>query len=209
MKIAIHAKVAFIILAFVSACSTYSGDSLLGLPGKSSTHKQAMIISRVKADVSAIFDSLGVSEETKTTFENISPKNVIRDSGSLKLTHIINQLLITQGNTNIANATNSIIISTGSVHISHSSNNIVISGSNVDISHDGSTGNGSLVISKGKTKISHAKNNLIYAIKGLEISHASNVKAFNTRNRNTSWGHINNIIVKPLFLEEILHSESR
>jgi hypothetical protein len=193
------ALVAVITLALFSACSTYTGDSLLRLPEQSATYNQTNIISKATNGVSEILDSLGVSKETKNSFEKIVPENVIRDSAPLKLTHIDNQLVVSGAATNIAFATNSIIISTGTLHISHSGNNIVVCGSDIDISHDGSLRNGSLVISKGKTKISHARNTLIYAIKGVEISHPHNVTAFNTRERKTSWGHINNIIVEPLF----------
>jgi len=200
--------VAVFTLALVSACSTYTGDSLLRLSEQPSNYNQNRIISKAKDGVTDILDSLGVSDETKTSFAKIAPKNIIRDSEPLKLTHIDNQLVVAGGDTNIAFATNSIIISTGALHISRSGNNIVVCGSDVDISHDGSLGNGSLVISKGKTKIGHAKNTLIYAINGVEISHARNVRAFNTRERKTSWGHINNNLVKPLFHEETAPNKS-
>lgn len=189
-------------LASVSACTTYSGDSLLKLPEQSNADDQNRILSKTKSDVSDIIDSLGISEEAKNALGNISPKSVIRDSEPFKSTRVDNLLVVAGADANIAFATNSIIISIGALHISHSSNNVVVCGGNVDISHDGSLGNGSLVISKGKVKISHAGNSLIYAINGVEISHAHNVRAFNTRERKTSWGHINNNLVKLLFHEE-------
>lgn len=155
-----------------------------------------------------MLDRLGISEAEKTALDTISPRSVIRDSETLKLIRVHNQLVVAGANTNIAFATNSIIISTGALHISHSGNNIVVCGSDVDISHDGTLGNGSLVLSKGEVTISHAGNTLIYALKGVEISHARNVRAFNTRERKTSWGHINNDLVKPLFREETVPNKS-
>lgn len=202
MNIAFRNIAVVFTLALVCACTTYTGDSLLRLPEQSSAYDQSRIISKAKGGVSDILDSLGITEKEKTSLEKIALKSVVRDSESLKLTHVDNQLVVAGADTNIAFATNSIIISVGALHISHSSNNIVICGGDVDISHDGSLGNGSLVVSKGKTKISHAGNTLIYAINGVEISHARNVRAFNTRERKTSWGHINNSLVKPLFHEE-------
>lgn len=175
---------------------------MLKLPEQSNAYDQSRILSKAKSDVSDIIDSLGISEEAKNSLGSISPKSVIRDSEPLNLTQVDNQLVVAGADTNIAFATNSIIISTDALHISHSSNNVIICGSDVDISHDGSLGNGSLVITKGKVKISHAGNSLIYAINGVEISHAHNVRAFNTRERKTSWGHINNNLVKLLFHEE-------
>jgi len=203
-----RAILAIFTLALVSACATYTGDNLLKIPEEPSTSNQNRTISKAKEGVSEILDSLGVPEEKKTSFEKIALKDVIRDNEPLKLTRIDNQLVVARAKTDISYATNSIIISTGALHISHSGNNIIVCGNDVDISHDGSLGNGSLVISKGKTKISHAGNTLIYAIKGVEISHANHVRAFNTRERKTSWGHINNIIVKPLFQEETAPNES-
>jgi hypothetical protein len=202
MSLVSRAMAAAFTLTLVSACSTYTGDNLLRLPAQSSTHDQDRIISKAKDGVSDILDSLGVSEEKKGSLQKISPKNVIRDSGSLELTHIDNLLVVGGADANIAFAKNSIIISMGALHISHSSNNIVVCGGDVVISHDGSSGSGSLVISKGKTKITHAGDTLIYAVNGVEISHARSAKAFNTGKRKTSWGHINNIIVEPLFREE-------
>ena len=172
------------------------------LPERTSACDQNEIISKAKSGVSDILDKLGVSAEKKASIEKITPKDIIHDSEPLTLTRVDNQLVVSGANTNISFATNSIIISTGTLHISHSGNNIIVCSSDVDISHDGSIGNGSLVVSKGKTRISHAGNTLIYAINGVVISHAYNVKAFNTRERKTSWGHINNIIVEPLFYEE-------
>ena len=198
-----RAILAIFTLALVSACATYTWDNLLKLLEQPSTSNQNRTISKAKEGVSEILDRLGVSEEKKTSFEKIALKDVIRDSEPLKLTRIGNQLVVARAKTDISYATNSIIISIGALHISHSGNNIIECGSDVDISHDGSLGNGSLVISKGKTKISHAEN-----IKGVEISHVNHVKAFNTRERKTSWGHINNIIVKPLFQEETAPNES-
>lgn len=202
MNISFRIIAATFALASVTACTKYSGDSLLNLPEQASVYDQSSIISKAKSDVSDIFDNLGISEEANNSLRNISPKSVIRDSEPLKLTQVDNQLVVVGADTNIAFATNSIIISTGAVHIAHSSNSVVVCGSDVDISHDGSLGNGSLVISKGKAKISHAENTLIYAINGVEISHANNVRAYNTNERKTSWGHINNNLVKLLFHEE-------
>ena len=196
-------------LALVSGCSTYTGDNLLRLSEQSSTYDNNIAISKAKDGVSDLLDSLGVSEETKTSLEKIVPKSVIRYSKPIKLTHIDYQLVLAGGDTNIAFATNSIIISTGALHISHSDNNIIVCGSDVEISHDGGRlGNGSFVISKGKTKISQARNTHIYAINGIKISHARNVKSFNARERKTSWGHINEAIVEPLFQEETAPNKS-
>jgi hypothetical protein len=208
MNIAFRALAVAFAWALVSACTTYTGDSLLRLPEQTSTYNQSRTISKAKNGVSEILDSLGIPKDAKTPFENIAPSSVIRDSGPLKLNRINNQLVVAGDDTNIAFATNSIIISTGTLHISHSGNNVIVCGGDVDISHDGGLGSGSLVISKGQTKISHAGNTLIYAIKGVEISHAQNVRAFNTRERKTSGGHINNILVKPLFHEETAPSKS-
>lgn len=208
MDILFRGIIVFFTLSIFSACTTYTGDKLLRLPEQSRTDGENKTISNAKGGVSEILDNLGVSKETKTSFEKISPKSLIHDSEPLKLNLVDKKLVVTGADTNIAFANNSIIISTGYLHISHSGNNIVICGSDVDISHDGSLGNGSLVISKGKIKISHATNTLVYAIKGVEISHALNVCAFNTPMRKTSWGHINNILVKPLFHEETAPNKS-
>ncbi|WP_051148507.1 hypothetical protein [Desulfospira joergensenii] len=199
---------AILVLAVLSACSTYTGDNLLKFPEQRSSYDQSKIISKAKRGVSDILDRFGVPEERKTVFDKITPKEIIHDSEPLTMTRVDHQLVVAGASTNISFATDSIIISTGILHISHSSNNIIVCGSDVYISHDGSMGKGSLVISKGKSKISHAGNTLIYAINGVVISHAHNVKAFNTRERKTSWGHINNIIVAPLFQEETAPGKS-
>jgi len=191
------------VLVSAAACTTYPGDRLLRLPEQSSTRDESRIISKAKGGVTHILDRLAIPEETKASLEKIAPKSVIRETKPLELTSVDSQLVVAGANLRIAFATNSIIIATGAVHISHSGNNVVVCSNDVDISHDGSLGNGSLVISKGKTTISHAGNTLIYAIRGAAISHAHNVKAFNTDERITSWGHINNVLVKPLFEEEV------
>ena len=223
MKITFRALAVAFTFTSVSACTTYTGDSLLKLSEQLSTYDQSKIISKAKGGVSNILDSLELSEEAITSLMKISPASVILDSESVKLIRVDNQLVVAGADTNIAFATNSIIISTGALHISHSSNNVIICGDDVDISHDGSLGSGnlgsaqlgsgsqsigSLVISKGKTKISHARNTLIYAIKGVKISHARNVQAFNTSERKTSSGYINNILVKPLFHKETAPNKS-
>ncbi len=207
MKYTFWAAVVILSLALVSACSTFSGDRLLKLPEQTITYNQDSIILKAKNGVSAILDSFGVPEEIKASFENIFLEKVISDSEPLELTHIFNQLVISRADVNISSATDSIIVTTGNVHISHSNNNVVVCGSDIDISHDGNTGKGSLVISKGKIEIGHARSTLIYAIKGVKISFATDVSGFNTLDRKTSWGHINNIIIKPLFQEEIRSSK--
>ena len=191
-----------VVAVSVSACTTYSGDSLLKLTAQPVTYEQQVLIAKAQQGVADILDRLEISQERKAAFEMIAPLSVIRDNEPLTLTRVDNQLVVAGQNTTIAYAANSIIISSGPLHISHSGNNVIVCGGDVDISHDGSIGHGSLVISKGKTEISHAGDSLIYAIEGVEISHARNVHAFNTRERKTSWGHINNILITPLFREE-------
>ncbi len=192
-----------IVVASVSACTTYTGDSLLQLTEQPVTFEEQTTIAKAQRGVADILDRLEISQERRAAFETIAPVSVIRDKESLTLNRVHNQLVVAGQNTRIAHAANSIIISSGPLHISHSSNNVIVCAGDVDISHDGSMGNGSLVISKGKAEISHAGNSLIYAIEGVEISHARNVHAFNTRERKTSWGRIDNILIKPLFREEI------
>ena len=51
--------------------------------------------------MSDILDSLGISEEAKTSLEKIALNGVIRDSEPLKLTHIDNQLVIAGADTNM------------------------------------------------------------------------------------------------------------
>jgi len=196
-----------IVIASVSACTTYTGDNLIKLSEQPVTYKQQRIIAKAQQGVADILDRLEISTKRKAAFETISPLSVIRDNEPLTLTRVDNQLVVAGQNTTIAYAANSIIISSGPLHISHSGNNVIVCGGDVDISHDGSIGHGSLIISKGKTEISHAGNSLIYAIKGVEISHARNVHAFNTRERKTSWGHINNSLIEPLFREEAEFSQ--
>ncbi len=208
MNVTLRVIMVACVFASVTACATYTGDMLLQLPEQSSIYDQSVTISKAKDGVSDVLDSLVISEEEKASLKKISPKSIIRDSEPLKVTHVDNQLLIARMDTNIAFARNSIIISTGALHVSHSSNNIIVCGGDVEISHDGRLGNGSLIISKGKTKIGHAGNTLIYAIKGVEVSHGRNVRAFNTIERKTSWGHVNNILVKPLFKEEAVTNKS-
>lgn len=187
------------VLVLVSGCATYVGDKLLELPETRVRYDQSRVISKARSGVSELLDSLGISDERKASFKKISPRGVVRDDHSLKRSHINSQLIVAGADASFASATNSIIIVAGPLHISHSANNIIICGTDVDISHDGSRGNGSLVVSKGRIKISHAGNSLIYALDGVEISHARNVRAFNTRERKTSWGHIDNVLVDPLF----------
>jgi hypothetical protein len=195
------------LLILVSACTTtYEGDNLLKLPEQPVAHDQTRLISKTRSDVSNMLNALNLPEERKKNFENVSPTVVVHDNQPLDLNQIDDQLIVSRAYANIAFASNSIIISDGALHISHSGNNVIICGGDVDISHDGSEGNGSLVISRGRVKISHARNSLIYALHGVEISHASNVQAFNTHERKTSWGHISNILVKPLFSDEITAS---
>jgi len=196
------------VLASVSACTTYPGDRILQLYDQSNAYDEGKIISTARVGVADILSSLTISEDTKNSLGKIAPIAVIREIKPLDLAFADNQLVVAKGDANISFASNSIIIVNGILNIAHSSNNIIVCGSDVDISHDGSMGEGSLVISKGKTTISHAGNTIIYAIKGTEISHARNVKAFNTSERKTSWGHINNILVKPLFEDEASPSKS-
>lgn len=202
-----------VVLISVSACATYVGDKLLKLPEESVAYDQSRIVAKAKRGVSDMLEILGLPEERKASFKKISPRGVIRDDQPLKLTGVHHQLIIAEADTNIGFATDSIIISGGPLHISHSGNNIVICGRDVDISHDGSLRarrslnsssgkGGSLIISKGKINIGHAGNSLIYALNGVEISNAHNVRAFNTSDREISWGHINNIVVDPLFQKE-------
>lgn len=196
-----------VVVVSVAACTTYTGDSLLQLTEQPVTNEQQRIIAKAQQGVADILDRLEIPDERKAAFETIAPVSVIRDNEPLTLTRVHNQLVIAGQNVTISHATNSIIISSGALHLSHGSNNVIVCGGDVDISHDGSVGHGSLVISKGKTEISHAGNSLIYAIGGVKISHARNVHAFNTRERKTSWGHINNILIKPLFHEETEFSQ--
>lgn len=77
-----------------------------------------------------------------------------------------------------------------------------------DISPDGNFGNGSLVISEGKIKIGHTRERLVYALDEVDISHAGNVRAFNTRDRKASMGHIDTILADPLFKQETVPAKS-
>nr|WP_320050201.1 hypothetical protein [uncultured Desulfuromonas sp.] len=207
MSFVLRTVLVALVITSVSACTTYTGDSLLQLTEQPVTYEQQRTIAKAQQGVADILDRMKIPQERKAVFETISPVGVIRDNEPLTLSRVQNQLVIAGQNVTIAHAINSIIISSGALHISHGGNNAIVCGGDVDISHDGSMGNGSLVISKGKTKISHAGNSLIYAIGGVEISHARNVHAFNTRERKTSWGHINNILIKPLFREETEFSQ--
>jgi hypothetical protein len=46
------------------------------------------------------------------------------------------------------------------------------------------------------------ENTTLYAPGGVKVSHQNNVISYNTDKRETSWGHINNIVVDPLFKKE-------
>ena len=73
MNITFRTIAATFALASVSACTTYSGDSLLRLPEQSNAYDQSRILSKVKGDVSDILDSLGISEEVKISLEKKFP----------------------------------------------------------------------------------------------------------------------------------------
>lgn len=192
------------IFALITGCTTYSGDNALQLTTKLNTFDEAKLLTMAKSDVSEIIASLKLSEKERAKFERISPESVYQRHDVDKILMLDSQLLIANGDTTIPFASHSIIISNGSLQIAHSSNNIVISNGDIDISHDGSQGDGSLILSKGKIHISHAHNSLIYAVKGLEISHARYVRAFNTQHWKTSFGHINNTSIPPLFHDEVV-----
>ena len=176
------------IFALITGCTTYSGDNALQLTTKLNTFDEAKLLTMAKSDVSEIIASLKLSEKERAKFERISPESVYQRHDVDKILMLDSQLLIANG----------------SLQIAHSSNNIVISNGDIDISHDGSQGDGSLILSKGKIHISHAHNSLIYAVKGLEISHARYVRAFNTQHWKTSFGHINNTSIPPLFHDEVV-----
>lgn len=192
------------ILALFTGCTTYSGDKALQITTKLNTVNETKMLTVTKSDVSEIIASLELSEQDRARFESISPKKVYQRHHSGKILLLDGELFVADGDTMIPMATNSIILSNSDLEIAHSSNNIIISSSDIDISHDGSRGNGSLVISKGKIQISHAHNSLIYAVKGLEVAHARHVKAFNTQQWKTSFGHIDNTSIAPLFHDEVV-----
>lgn len=197
-----RAIVVTVAIVLATTSITYAGESLLNLPEQTGSCNPSELIPTAKSGVSDILAGLGIQAEAKDSFEKIDPQSAICDNKPLNLNWIHDQLVVAGEATDIAHARDSIIISTGLLHISHSSNNVILCASDVDITHDGNRGGGSLVISKGKIKISFATNSLVYALKGVEISHAHNVQAFNTPERKTSFGHINNTAVTPLFPEE-------
>lgn len=186
----------------LGGCATPAGDELLQLPAQARAAEEDAIVARAREGVAKVLAGLEITGARKAFFENFSPQSVILDESPLELTRVDNQLVIAGAKTDIAFATNSIIIARDSLHISHGANNFIVCAADVDISHDGSMAEGSLVITRGRVDISHARNTLVYAVEGVEISHANNVRAFNTRDRKTSWGHINNAVVEPLFREE-------
>jgi hypothetical protein len=172
------------------------------MPAQTDTQDDARLIATAKKETGKILDQFAVAGRARSALDAISPRKVIRDSAPVRLTRTDEALVLAAAGADIGFATNSIVIANGPVKIAHSTNNVIIAGGSVQISHDGSVGTGSLVITKGKLTISHATGTLLYAPKGVEIAHASGVRSFNTIDRTTSWGTIQNVLVEPLFEDE-------
>jgi len=198
----VHA-VSTVLLAvlLLPGCATYVGDRLLKLP-RDAAATDADVIEQTRARVRELVESLGLPGERAAKLLEIAPTGVIRDTQPLKSEFIDRQLVLAEGDADIAFASNCIIIAPGILHVSHSGNNVIVADGDVDISHDGSLAQGSLVVSRGRVTIGHAADTLVYAPGGVEISHANGVRAFNTPDRQSSWGEIDNLTIKPLFREE-------
>ena len=188
-----------IVLAGIVGCSPRVGDRLLSLPESTPDADECDVIATTLDGVAALLDQFPVPAERKRWLTSLKPSRIIRNSQPLDLGLTSHTIVLARADVQIGFASHSVIIAAGAVRIAHSENNVVVSGRDVAISHDGSQGTGSLVVSKGSTRISHARNTLIYAGDGVEVSFATDVRAFNTEDREASWGRIDNTVVAPLF----------
>lgn len=186
-----------VLAATLAGCAERAGDRLLNIPDRADDERDG--VERTLNGVAALLERLPLPAERKRRLESLRPTRVIRESRRLDLDLTSDAIVLTQADIEVSAATNTIIVAAGSIRIAHCESSIVISGRDVAISHDGSRGGGSLVVSKGSTRISHARNTLIYAVEGVQVSFANDVRAFNTPDRVTSWGHIDNTLIEPLF----------
>lgn len=184
---------------------TYPADNALkitDIPTKlDSKNEKEMVWKSIKD----IYSALGLKNERAIDIGNIEDYDLRVEKGNLKTSCEQKVIAIATGDIESAFCSGSIFIARGNVTISHSSKNIIIASGSVNIAHDGDDDDGSLVISNKNVKISHAAGSTVYAVDGLEISFSNKVTAFNTSSRKTSWGHINNIEIKPLFKNEPSH----
>ena len=182
-----------------TGCATYTGDkviSLAHLPVKPESHTTLV---KVEEMVGQLYDHFELPEKRKIPIDDILSYELVQDNRAVEFSHEQRKVFLINGDIHISHCHNSIVVATGSIDISHGSKNILVSGKNIQISHD--RGN-SIVIASGTVDISFASNTTIYAPGGMKISHPSNVLAYNTENRKTSWGHVNNVLIDPLFKSE-------
>ncbi len=155
--------------------------------------------------LSKLYDELGLPEKRKISIDSISTYGLVQENKNIKFAHEKQKVFLINGDIHISHCHSSIVIATGNIDISNGSNNILISGNNVEVSHDRG---GSIIVAKGSVDISFAYNTTVHAPGGLEISHPRNVIEYNTENRKTSWGHVNNILIEPLFKSETPFNKS-
>lgn len=198
----VSARAALLAMALLTAsCASTPGEKILGLTEGELTRDESKVLLKAKSLTTELLKHLDIPTKQKSAFEAISLKRVIRADQFARLPTVHDTLVIAGGDIDIAFAKNSLVVARGVTHISHSSNNIVVAANNIDVSHDGSDGSGSLLIAKGKIEVSHARNSIVSSPIGVNVSHANSVVAYNTPDRKTSWGEIDNRIVRPIFTE--------
>jgi len=184
------------ICLIITGCATYTGDKLIeltSLPAEPENHENLLKVAKA---IDSLYDELQLPDERKIPLDDIHNYDLILEKDDIKFAREKQKVFLIKGNIHVSHCHNSIIIARGNIDISHGSNNILISGNNVNISHDRG---GSIVVARGKTDISFANNTTIYSTGDLKISHPRNVISLNTDKRKTSWVHINNILIDPLF----------
>ena len=192
---------AFLIIfcSIFTGCASYTGDTLVSyssLPVEPNSHKNLL---KVEERLLILYDELKLPEERRVPINLVSNYKLIQENKSINFSHEKNKVFLINGDVHVSHCHKSIVIASGNIDISHGSNNVLISGKNIKVSHDRG---GSIIIAHGSVDISFANNTTIYAPGGLEVSHPSNVISYNTEHRKTSRGHVNNIIIDPLFKKE-------
>ncbi|WP_438971823.1 hypothetical protein [Methylophaga sp.] len=195
----------FFIFLMITGCASYTGDKLVSfvsLPVEPSSHENLF---KVEHRLLKLYDELKLPEERRIPLNSISTYELIQENKNINFAHEKGKVFLIDGDIHVSHCHSSIVVASGNIDISHGSNNILISGKNIEVSHDRG---GSLIVANGSVDISFANNTTIYAPRGLEISHPRNVISYNTQDRKTSWGHVNNILIEPLFKSENTFNKS-
>ena len=193
-------KFLFICLCWLlTGCASYTGDKLISLTHLPVQPESHAALVKTEEMVSKLYDHFKLPEERKISMDGILSYGLVQDNKPVEFSHEQRQVFLINGDIRISHCYNSVVVATGSINISHGGRNILVSGKNIRISHD--RGN-SIVIAGGHVDIAFATNTTVYAPGGVKISHPDNVIAYNTENRETSWGHVNNVLIDPLFRAE-------